>query len=233
MHDPVVQNAFDHLLGHRAADIRFDEHFRPLKYVLNPDGRLVAPVMVAMLHAHETVLFVPEAVDDVLELLVTLYEFDEHSADGAFADRWRIYHGEPPDVRWAFLDIDAGKLQGAVIDGEALMQTNPLNSDEVAICKHMNQDHRGDLHTLALHYAHVDMENPIMVGIDSLGIDIRGIFEVIRVRATEPMHCAEDARNILANMCKAVQGKPHPAETDIEVKPPPPPDTDQGLELGL
>ena len=93
-----------------------------MPYVVSPaDGRLVAPVMVAMLQAEETVLFVPEVGEGALELLVTLYEFDEHGPEGGLTDRWRIHHGEPSDVRWAHLDLDAAKHDGVVIDGDALL----------------------------------------------------------------------------------------------------------------
>ena len=51
--------------------------------------------MVAMLQAPETVLFVPDAAEDALELLVTLYEFQDRGPDGALTDRWRVHHGDP------------------------------------------------------------------------------------------------------------------------------------------
>ena len=185
MMDQIVEKAYRHLRSHSCADLRFEEHFRPLRYVFHQDGRLFAPVMVAMLQAVETVLFIPEVAEYALEVLVTLDEFDEQGSEGAIADRWRIYHGDPPDVRWASMNIDAGKLAGSVIDGEALTQANPLFGDESRICKHMNQAHSADLHILALHFAHIEIENPVMVGIDELGIDIRGKFDVVRVNTTE------------------------------------------------
>lgn len=212
MTDQIVENASRHLRGHSCADIRFEEHFRPLRYVFHQDGRLVAPVMVAMLQAMETVLFIPDVAEDALEMLVTLEEFDEHGSEGAIADRWRIYHGDPPDVRWAIMNIDAGKLAGSVIDGEALTRINPFAVEESRICKHMNQAHGADLKVLALHFAHIEIENPVMVGIDPLGIDIRGQFDVARVNATEAMKTPEDARTILRGMVEAVKDRPHPAD---------------------
>ena len=212
MMDEIAENAYRHLRGHSCAEIRFEEHIRHLPYVFHQDGHLVAPVMVAMLQALETVIFVPEATENALEVLVTLDELDEHGPEGAITDRWRIYHGDPPDVRWARMNIDAGKLEGSVIDGSALMRANPFAAEESRICKHMNEDHSAYLRILALHFAHIEIEKPVMIGIDPLGIDIRGRFDVVRVNTTESMQNAEDARAVLKRMVETVKDLPHPAD---------------------
>lgn len=200
MSDTTVEEAYAFLRSHTTGDLRFEENMRPIKYVIAPDGRLAAPVMVAMLQAVDTVLFIPECIEDAMELQVTLEEFDEHSRDGAIADRWRIYHGEPPDVRWAWLDIDGARCGRMVFDGEAMELPNDLAEDESRICRHMNEDHEDDLRRLCLHFTEVNIESPVMVGIDPLGIDVRGRFDVFRVRATERMNSAEDARRVLTAM---------------------------------
>lgn len=200
MSDPAIDEARLFLRRHTRADLRFDEHMRPIKYVFGPEGRLVAPVMVAMLASLETVAFIPEAIDGALELLVTLEAFDEAGPHGALADRWRIYHGDPSDVRWAFLDIDAARLGQTVIDGEALRLTNALAADEAALCKEVNAAHRDDLRRLVLTHAQIEMAEPVMVGIDPMGLDVRGRFDVARVEAPEPMESAADARRVLEAM---------------------------------
>lgn len=200
--DANIESAYAFLRGHTTADLRFDEHLRPIKYIIASDGRLAAPVMVAMLQAVDTVLFIPECVEDSMEVQVTLEQFDERSRDGAIADRWRIYHGEPQDVRWAWMDIDGARQGRMVFDGEALIRANPLAADEARICRHMNEDHADDLRALCLHFAKVEIESPVMVGIDPLGIDVRGMFDVFRVVAAEPMTNADDARRVLVEMTK-------------------------------
>lgn len=203
MSDPIVDAAHAFLRGHSRGELRFDEHLRPIRYVIGPTGRPVAPVMVAMLQSFDTVLFVPECVEGAMEVQVTLGQFDEHSPDGALADRWRIHHGEPPDVNWAFMDIDAARYEGVVIDGEALVRANPLAEDEPGLCRDMNRDRAEDLRRLCRHFAHIGVEQPVMVGIDPLGIDVRGMFDVIRVPAPEPMGTAEDARRVFEAMAEA------------------------------
>ena len=199
----VIIRALAFLRGHTRGDLRFQEHMRPIKYVTLPDGRLAMPVMVAMLDAVDTVLFVPEFVDDAMELMVTLEPFDEHSANGAAADRWRIYHGEPEDVRWAFGHIDAAKFQGMVIDGTAMMVANPLAADVAKICKRMNADHVDDLRRMCDCFANFTLEKPVMVGIDPLGLDVRAAFDVVRVPAIEPMNTAADVERVVGAMMKS------------------------------
>jgi hypothetical protein len=202
MPDPGVEHAYLRLRSYTTGDLRFDEHVEPIRYVVDPaSGRLVAPVMVAMILAVETVLFAPEWTEDgTLELMVTLEQFDEDGKHGGLADRWRIYHGDPRDVRWAFLDVDAARDGENVIDGEALMRPNPLADVESALCKKMNQEHKDDLRELCRVYGKADVETPVMVGMDTLGLDVRRKFDVVRVHAPEPMPTADDAERVLAIM---------------------------------
>lgn len=203
MSQQVIDQAYSFLRSHTRGDLRFDEHLRPIKYVILPDGRLAAPVMVAMIEAVDSVLFVPEYSEGSLELQVTLAPFEERGSDGAFADRWRIYHGEPQDVRWAFLNIDAARHGEMVVDGDALMRPNPLAADESRFCRQMNQEHADDLRRLCDHFAGIQIENPVMVGIDPLGLDVRSRFDVIRVAAIQPMPTAHEAQQVLATMSRA------------------------------
>ncbi|MHC4809916.1 MAG: hypothetical protein ACYTEV_06065 [Planctomycetota bacterium] len=181
MHDPTVDAAHAFLRGHSTAEIRFDEHLRPLHYVVAPDGLLVAPVMVAMLQSMDTVLFVPECSEDAMELSVTLLPLEEHGPEGGLCDRWRIFHGDPPDVRWARMSIDAARYAGMVIDGEALMRPNPLAAEEAAICREVNTGRLEDLRRAAERVSGVDVPEPRLVGVDPGGLDVRARFGVIRV----------------------------------------------------
>jgi hypothetical protein len=207
MTDAALHEAYAFLRAHTTGDLRFDEHLRPIRYVIEPGGRLVAPVMVAMLHAVDVVLFVPEVADGAMELQLTLVEFDERGAPagaplsgGGLADRWRIHHGDPPDVNWALVTPDAARHEGHVIDGVVFRRENPLAADEAGLCRAMNRDRRDDLRVLATRFAGVNLEDPVMVAADPLGIDVRGRFDIVRVPAAEPMPTAADARRVLEAM---------------------------------
>jgi hypothetical protein len=198
MHDdPAVESSLDFLHGHKRADLHFDGHVQPLKYVIAADGRLVAPVMVAMLSAADTTLFVPEDREGAMELMVTLEQFEEGGELGGLADRWRIYHGEPPDVRWAVMTIDAAKYRGLFIDGEAFAEANPLSDAEPAFCREANQRHVGSVRRLCSERGGMDVENPVMVGIDPRGFDVRATFDIVRVRFPSAARTIAEARAMI------------------------------------
>ncbi len=203
--DQIVEHAYAFLRGHSTADIQFEDNIRPLKYIIAPaDGRLIMPVMEAMLHCVDNVLFVPECIEHSMEVMITLERFDEEGSEhGALADQWRIYHGEPEDVRWALASIDAARFQQCVIDGDALMQPNALASDVGRICKQINTPERiGDLRTLVERYADTDVEQPRLVGIDPRGLDVRRKFDVVRVAFPEPVESADAALTMIDTMLK-------------------------------
>lgn len=214
MHDPTVDDAHAFLRGHSTAEIRFDEHLRPLHYVVAPDGMLVAPVMVAMLQSMDTVLFVPECSEDAMELSVTLLPLEEQGPEGGLCDRWRIFHGDPPDVRWARISIDAARYAGMVIDGEALMRPNPLVAEEPAICREVNTGRLEDLRRAAERVAGVDVPEPRLVGVDPGGLDVRARFGVIRLPlAAAHAGDAPDAAAIRAAVDRLLSGDPgHPGD---------------------
>ena len=126
----IITGARAFLRANLSGTIGFDEEFIPIKIVVAPDGALVAPVMVAMLRALDVVVFLPEEDDAAMQLQVTLEEIEDKGEHAALCDRWRIYHGEPEDVRWARISIDAAKFDGRMFDGLALMHANALAEAE-------------------------------------------------------------------------------------------------------
>ncbi len=201
MCDQIVDQAVATLRAQYTGELRFDEHLRPVNYVTAPSGHLIAPAMAAMLRSFDTVLFVPECADDALQVQITLEQFEEASAEyGALADRWRIYHGEPDDVYWAKLYIDAVRFKDQVIDGDAIMQQNPLAQHLPTLCRTINTDHRDDVRLLCKHLAQLDVEDPIVVGVDSLGLDVRRKFDVVRVPFPSSQTTPDAAMQELARM---------------------------------
>jgi len=176
---PSLDDALRFFRAERAGELRFDENMRSLKFVTdNETGHIVAPVMVAMLQTADCTLFVPEEDPDALQLLVTPEEIDGETHPSA--DRWRIYHGEPDDVRWAEFFIDSARLGPMVFDGDALMIANPLAPAEPAACKRMNADKQA-LGRICRTCAGVEVAEPVCVGVDPDGLHVRARFGVVRV----------------------------------------------------
>ena len=188
--DEIIQ-AVSFLRGHLSGLIRFDTEYLPIRIVVAPDGRLAAPVMESMLMSTDCAIYLPEEPedrdDDVIQLMVTLERFEENGPEGVLADRWRIYHGEPEDVRWATMTIDFCKFGELAFDGEALMWPNPLADDEAGLCRRINRDREAALRDLVLRIHEVEIEEPRLVGVDGLGIDVRGRFDVLRVGFDSPV----------------------------------------------
>lgn len=206
--DPIVAEARAWIRGHLAGQIIFDGDVRPLRIVVAPDGRLVASVMVAMLRATEVVLALPDEGEESMQLMVTMEELDEHGPDGIHADRWRIHHGEPPDVRWGVMTIDAGRFKGWFLDGEGLDLRNPLAEGEGAACAAINRDLAPQVQSAAIAEARRrgrppadwGLESPRVVGIDPEGIDVRGSYGILRIAVAPPLRSPADAAAALRRL---------------------------------
>ena len=195
--DPEIRIPLAFMHRHLTGLLQFDENVFPIKVVIDREGRLVAPVMVAMLTAGETILFLPDEENESMHLTVTLEEFEESGPDGDLADRWRIYHGEPEDLRWAIMHIEAARLDGVFYDGDGLLIPNSLGEVESAICRWANESLTEGLRAACLKEREIEINEPRLVGVDPLGFDVRGRFDVVRLEADQPMESEEDARSLL------------------------------------
>ncbi len=186
--------------AHKAGTLEFDDNFVPWKFVVDPaDGRLCGPVMVAALLASQHVLHLPEETDDPGAMRVLLSP-EQLGDDPPIADRWSIYHGEPEDVRWAAVWVDFAKWDGVVVDGDALMATHPFASEEAALVRGLNAD-TDRLRALCVSVGGMrDVESPLAVGVDSLGVDVRARFDVVRLPFPEEAGDGEAARRLIAGL---------------------------------
>lgn len=196
----VIGAAHEWMRANLSGFIRFDGERVAIKVIVAPDGHLVAPVMVAMLMATEVVIELPDDTDGALHLMVTLSRFEERGELGALCDRWRIYHGDPPDVNWARIGIDAARFDGYFLDGEALMRPNPLAAGEAAACSAINRGDRSVIAGAARACGGHELASPRVVGIDPAGADVRSDFGVVRLRWAAPISAAADATAALGSL---------------------------------
>lgn len=188
----VADAAWQYLRSNSTATITFNEHTHDVAYVINHEGVLVIPAMVAMLQPCDIVMFIPEYCEDCIEMHVSLQEFEEEGKHSSSADRWQVYHGVSPDVQWAMLEIDAARFHEAFIDGELLQRENSLADLEPALCKKLNKHHVAQVQEICKSRTNVGVPEPVVVGVDPLGIDIRASFGIIRVPAATPFATHDD-----------------------------------------
>ena len=185
----ALDRAIQMLADTREAVVSFEEHFIPFKFIRTPQsGHLFASVPVALLMADEVIAFVPEEREDALQILLSVEEVPE----SVLSDRYCAYYPEPDHVRWAEVWIDAGRLCEFVFDGDALMTPNPLAADETALIRQLNED-RGALKNACAHCCTTEIAEPLAVGVDDRGIDIRAHFGIVRLPFDAPHTDAQEA----------------------------------------
>ncbi len=189
---------------HSTATIRFGSDVtESIRYTFDESGHLIAALSRELVSACDALLFIPDQSDTTLEVMVTPEEID---ADSAAADRWKIYHRDSDGRAFARLYIEAAKYGEHIIDGESVTAPNPLATDEPRLCKMMNQEHRDDLRPLCAASAKVDVGDPVMVGVDAFGFDIRARFGIVRVPFESEETDADAVRSRLQIMIAAVKG---------------------------
>lgn len=201
--DALEADALDHahgvLLANCEGVLCFDEAEVSIKFVCDPrTGQLVASVPVASLLASENILWVPEYTDDALHLLLSPEQIDEC----AITDRWQAYHGEPEHVRWGSFWIDSAKHGPWVFDGDALMRPNPLAPGEPALINTLNAE-PSVLIAMCKAHAHVEVHQPLCVGIDSAGLHVRARFGIVRIRFPERAGSVDEARTMIGTLMES------------------------------
>lgn len=91
------------------------------------------------------------------------------------------------------------------VEGDAMsVPSTPLFIEEAGILEHMNADHAENLKAYCLHYHQIKTDTVEMIGIDSLGFDVRIDSEaILRFNFEAPISNAHEARTALVHMAKA------------------------------
>lgn len=182
-HPPI--DALHFLRRHVSGVIIADEAIYPRRFVLDPaSGTPVAALPLGVEEAESIVLHVPDEGDPSLQLLVELRWLETGGTDGAAGDRFLIYHGKGEDSRLASLTVLDAKWTMGVALVEDLIVPNPVAGDEPRLCKRLNAD-RARLAAIVLEHAGRDVAEPLAVGVDPDGIDIRTRTGLVRVEFIE------------------------------------------------
>lgn len=172
-----------HFRLHREGVLIADDVATPVRYVIDPQtAELVFPADGAMMAAEERVLFVPEESPPEgggFELLLSVRQV----STGAMTDRWITYHGTP---RWSgFLAcrIEGARFNGNVLEEVEIASLNEitgLGNQERPLLKRLNSD-KARLREACKRFAHAVIPDPIAVGVDKYGVDVRAAFGVVRL----------------------------------------------------
>jgi len=195
----IAESAWKFLRSNTTATIKCGEHTRDISYAISKTGELIIPAMVAMLQPCDTVMFVPEYSEGCMEMHVSLQQFIATGDDGLLADRWNVYHGDSPEVQWASVIIDAARFHGMFIDGESFCRENILAEIEGALCKELNAECKEKVRALCVAKTLVTVEDPVVVGVDQFGIDVRAAFGIVRVPADSVLTSADDVHAMFAH----------------------------------
>lgn len=188
---PTPAEALQQLRRSRVGTLFADEAIFPVAFVTDgATGRLVFPVAPQALDAGQHVLQVPEESDDAMQLLLTLHPIDREAHEAC--DRHLAYHGSPRASAWVAASIDSAKWSGLVYDGLALNVPNALREAEPKLVKRANAD-RDALRGACARRAGVEPAEPLCVGVDPDGLDVRARFGIVRVAFDEAAQTREDA----------------------------------------
>lgn len=156
-----------------------DEAVRAATFVIDGrSGRLALPMTPTQQRAESVVLMVPDERDDALQLLLRVEPLEDWRG-AEVCDRHLAYHGRCAAQAWAWASAECVKNGGVVLEPGALGLINPLAGVEPALCKRLNRD-RAALMALLERLTRQAIDEPVVVGVDPLGLDVRGAFGVAR-----------------------------------------------------
>jgi len=196
---PTPTDALRALRRSRVGTLFADEAIFPVVFIADGStGRLVFPLAPRALDAGQHVLHVPEEDPDAMQLLLTLHPIDRDSAEAC--DRHLAYHpshhGAPRAGAWVAASIDSAKWRDLVFDGSVLTVPNALREGEARLVKRANAD-RDALRGACARRAGVEPVDPLCVGVDPDGLDVRARFGIVRVEFESPAGTVPEAEGAI------------------------------------
>lgn len=156
-------------------------------------------------------LHLPDEAQRQLQLTVAVRIVERPEAEEA-VDRWHAYHAassgaggtRPPARVWLRCAIEGGKAPhspppGEVYSGESMTRPNPLRKAEPRLVKMINAD-RPALGRICRARAGMEIADPLCVGVDPFGIDVRARFGIVRIEFDLEAGSAEQAEACIAAM---------------------------------
>ncbi|MFG0305248.1 MAG: hypothetical protein ACF8Q5_03425 [Phycisphaerales bacterium JB040] len=186
--------------AHASGVLRCDETPEPVKFVLSrADHSVVLPVERGLLEAEVFLLCLPDDSFDLrVRLLLRMRELErDYEVD---RDRHLAYHGETTGLAWVRGVIDhAHTAGGIVVDGGLLMRESSLRAGEARLCRLLNAD-RDRLRDATELLGGVRVEEPLAVGVDAHGFDVRAYHGIVRVEFPSVCHDEQTATRVIRTL---------------------------------
>ena len=210
MDDHDRQAAHEHALrllrSHYQGDLLVDGVPHAIKLMLDPrTGSFVMSVELEMLEAEDVVLVLPEdRFDAPIHAGIELGQEIEEEA----CDRFLAYHLHQPSPIWAsgrinFVKIRDGIGKGMVFDQAEIEVPNALINELPGLCKKLNSDPKA-LGLICKLLAKVEIIEPMAVGVDPMGFDVRGKFGVVRVEFPSKVADGHQGEDVIAALIGGV-----------------------------
>lgn len=192
------------LRRHHRATLQHHERVSEVKFVLEAaTGQVVMPVEpgFASDDVSSLLLWLPAESDWDMQAVVNPRQIARPEASEA-VDRWKAYHGSTSLSIWIRGEIEGVKTRTAVFLIEDVQVPNPLGRDEYGLIRRANAD-LAALATACKQHAATLVTDPLCVGADPYGIDVRARFGIVRlefpagIEAATPTRCQEEIDRLL------------------------------------
>ncbi len=169
---------------------------RRIRYVFDRKrGVLIFPLPIEAAGASEGQLLVPDESDPVVAALLSIETVTD--LPGAVEIRHEIYHGPSREAAWGVATVEALRYHGEPFDSEELTLTDTIVEDEPGLCRELNADPES-LRAACAALAGIEVEEPVAVGVDPDGIDIRARFGIVRLEFAARAETVELVREQIA-----------------------------------
>lgn len=201
-HNARIATEADRILhSHHEGVVCIGERHLTRRYVMDPATCrpvVALPPEIAD-DVPQVVLSVPDDSEPAIEVLATHKRIDRRTH--AAADRFLIYHGEPEDRALFLLDIETARCHAGLVSGDEIAAPDPLHDAEPELCLEMNSD-PARLARACGAGSKVRPAEPVMVGIDRYGFDVRARFGIVRVEFAAPVSDEEGARRAIEDLSR-------------------------------
>lgn len=172
-----------------------DRRWRARYVIDRRRGRLAFPMPSDAAGVGEAQLLVPDEHNPAVAALLSLETVAV--LPGEVEIRFEIYHGRAKEAAWAVATVEALRYHGEPFDSKEIVLTDEIIGLEPGLCRELNADPEA-LRAACAGPAGGTIEEPVAVGIDPDGIDVRARFGIVRLEFAERAETVERVREQIA-----------------------------------